>query len=231
MKKIKRIKKAYTTYGTKRGYYFLKLFYTYHNAIKELGEKNHSRDIPKFNEAFFQYVDQDYDIEFANEYRLFHQNNMENKKLLKAMRKKKENFLIPNILQLIAEITEPEQKRKAEKEKPKKKDEISAVTIHESSHKTGLQQQGTVSTPTREYRFLLNTSVGRLYDTFPASNIDYIPYAPAKKKNYKFTMKRLFDGTEYIEYHSGKDMDEAMKIANGISFDRAKIIKVEEEKT
>ena len=71
-------------------------------------------------------------------------------------------------------------------------------------------------------------SAGRIYDTLPARNIDYIPPS-SSRRGYKITMKRLMDGSEFVVYHQGKDANEAMMLANRHSFDSARIIKVEEE--
>ena len=72
------------------------------------------------------------------------------------------------------------------------------------------------------------TSPGRIFDKLPARGIDYLTPAPVGK-GYKITLRRYSDDSVFVVHHWAKSRDEAMRIANGHSFDSAGIINVEEE--
>lgn len=68
-----------------------------------------------------------------------------------------------------------------------------------------------------------------IYSKLPVRNIDYIPYTKATRHSYCFTMRRLVNNEIFTVVYSGKDLNEAMTIANRINFDSAVIVNWHEE--
>lgn len=251
VKSIRRVKKAYKVYGKDKGYLFLTLLYSYWYKTRNFREENQERNLEAFRTEFSRYILQKYGREISDEYWVFHLNNENNVRLIKKLDKKKSIFLDDDILELVLEkpmgnMSERKNAvrlKQVSRRKRKLFSSDSREDEHSTIHKVGKKPErrdraSTVAAKRKEtynsnigryeLNYVLDDTPGKIYSSLPARNIDYIPYSPAKR-SFKFTMKRLYDGSEYIEYHSGKDMNEAMAIVNRISFDKARIIKVEEE--
>lgn len=225
MRKIRRVKKARKIYGAYKGDSFLTLFYSYCLKARAIGEEDHGRALSEFRTAFNQYVLRKYGRQFYDEYCVFHMLNKDNKTLIRAMDKKQTVFLNREILGLPSDPKEYRQKPEDGREGQKAKEESSGTAAAQTVvAQTSLRPVQPVvrGNPYVDY------TAGRIYDTLPARNIDYIPPS-FSKRSYKITMRRLADGSEFVVYHLGKNADEAMMLANRHSFDSARIIKVEEE--
>ena len=240
MKKIRRVRKARKVYGISKGDSFLTLFYSYCIKAREIGDRDQGRALSEFRTDFNQYILQKYGRQFYDEYCVFHMLNKDNKTLIRALEKKQTIFLNKEILGLKPKKDVSAQRQKDCNEKQKEKAIISrqdavktpptrltdvkpkkvpAVTVQTSEHFVRPEPR---RNPHVDY------TAGRIYDTLPARNINYIPPSFAKR-SFKITMKRLLDDSEFVVYHQGKDANEAMALANRHSFDSARIIKVEEE--
>lgn len=218
MKKIKRVKKARKVYGTSKGDSFLSVFYSYCISAEKIGGNDRGRELSEFRTKFNQYVLQKYGRKFYDEYCVFHMLNKDNKTLIKSLNKKKTIFLNCEILELLPD----------KEATPQKLENNKGIQKEESDKSRSVTVQINNIQSTQRTNPYVDLTPGRLYDTLPARNIDYL--RPSfSKRSFKITMKRLNDGSEFVVYHQGKDANEAMAIANRHSFDNATIIKVEED--
>ena len=162
--------------------------------------------------------------------------NIDNKKLIKALNKKQKYFLDTEILGLQTDRNASAQKQKDSKKSQNDRADGSKTVLAKmhTARPAGVEKKETAATTVQaSTRYVqpspyVDYTPGRIYDTLPARNIDYIPPS-FSKRCFKITMKRLIDDSEFIVYHQGKDANEAMMLANRHSFDSARIIKVEEE--
>ena len=225
MRKIRRVRKARKVYGTAKGDSFLTLFYSYCIKAREIGDRDQGRRLSEFRTAFNQYILQKYGRQFFDEYSVFHMLNKDNKTLIRALDKKQTVFLNRDILGLLSDRKESGQKPDTGKKEQKEKTGSSRPVVVQAA--AAQVSQRPVQPVIRKNPYVDYTA-GRIYDTLPARNKDYIPPS-FSKRSFKITMKRLADDSEFVVYHLGKDADEAMALANRHSFDSARIVKVEEE--
>lgn len=218
MKIIKRVKKIRKVYGTSKGDSFLTVFYSYCISAEKVNGNDRGRELAEFRTKFNQYVLQKYGKKFYDEYCVFYMLNKDNKTLIKSLSKKKTIFLNNEILELLPYKESIRQKPENNKEISKEDSEKSRTVTVRINNMQSMYR-------TNPY---VDLTPGRLFDTLPARNIDYLQPS-FSKRSFKITMKRLNDGSEFIVYHQGKDANEAMGLANRHSFDSAIIIGVEED--
>ena len=216
------------------------MFYSYCIKVRGIEDQDHGRKLSEFRTSFNQYILRKYGRQFYDEYCVFHMLNKDNKTLIRALDKKQTVFLNTDILGLLPEGKISVQKSETGRDVQKDNSSVSwPGVVQTGTPKTERKPQNTAPAaviqparrpvqPVVRKDPYVDYTAGRIYDTLPARNIDYIPPS-FSKRNFKITMRRLMDGSEFVVYHQGKDANEAMALANRHSFDSATIIRVEED--